>query len=143
MSNINPALNNLGPLGGAAETTAGAPSLNTPKGAAQGAEFRNALQALREDIAGKTSVSGPSNLKFSNHAVERMQMRGIQFTPEQLNKIENAVQKAAAKGAKDTLLLTDTSALIVSVKNNTVVTVLDKTNMKDNVFTNIDSTVMI
>jgi flagellar operon protein len=60
-----------------------------------------------------------------------------------MTKIEGAVNKAAAKGAKDTLLLTDASALIVSVKDKTVVTVMDKAQLKDNVFTNIDSTVMI
>ena len=35
------------------------------------------------------------------------------------------------------------SALVVSVKNRTVVTALDKTQMKGNVFTNIDSAVII
>ena len=54
-----------------------------------------------------------------------------------------AVDKAAAKGSKNTLLLTDSSALIVSVKDRTVVTVMDKHAMKENVFTNIDSTVVI
>lgn len=58
-------------------------------------------------------------------------------------RIESAVQKAAGKGAKDTLLLADNSALIVNVKNNTVVTVMDKNNLKDNVFTNIDSTIVL
>ncbi len=86
----------------------------------------------------------PANgIKFSNHAIERMQTRGISYTPERLQKLDEAVKKAAAKGSKDTLVLMDDSALIVSVKNNTVVTVMDKNNMKENVFTNIDSTVMI
>ena len=72
-----------------------------------------------------------------------MQTRGISYTPERLQKLDEAVKKAAAKGSKDTLVLMDDTALIVSVKNNTVVTVMDKNNMKENVFTNIDSTVMI
>ena len=84
-----------------------------------------------------------NGLKFSNHAIERMQSRGISYTPERLQKLDEAVKKAAAKGSKDTLVLMDDSALIVSVKNNTVVTVMDKNNMRENVFTNIDSTVMI
>ena len=71
-----------------------------------------------------------------------MQLRGVRFDPAQMKKIDEAVQKAAAKGAKNTLLLTDSSAMIVSVKDRTVVTVLDRAGMKDNVFTNIDSTVV-
>lgn len=82
-------------------------------------------------------------LKFSNHAIERMHSRGISIAPEQMRKIEGAVAKAAQKGAKDTLVLSGDNALIVSVKNNTVVTVVDRAAMKDNVFTNIDSTVVV
>ncbi len=84
-----------------------------------------------------------SSLKFSNHAIERMQTRGISYNPERLQKLDEAIKKAAAKGSKDTLVLMDDSALIVSVKNNTVVTVMDKNSLKENVFTNIDSTVVI
>lgn len=82
-------------------------------------------------------------LQFSNHALERMNRRQIHFTPEQITKIEQAMQKATAKGAKETLVLTDDSALIVSLKNNTVVTVMDKNSLKENVFTNIDSTIFV
>ena len=82
-------------------------------------------------------------LKFSNHAIERMHSRGISYSPEDLTRLGDAVQKAAAKGSKDTLVLMDSSALIVSVKNNTVVTVMDKNALKENVFTNIDSTIVM
>lgn len=85
----------------------------------------------------------PSNIKFSNHAIERMQSRGITYSPGDLDKLSQAVSKAAAKGSKDTLILMDQSALIVSIKNNTVVTVMDKNALKENVFTNIDSTIVM
>lgn len=85
----------------------------------------------------------PATLKFSNHAVERMNQRGIAFTPDQMSKIENAARTAAQKGAKETLILADDSALIVNLKNNAIVTVMDKNMLRDNVFTNIDSTVII
>ena len=88
-------------------------------------------------------TNSKSLLKFSNHAIERMQSRGINYTSERLQKLDEAVKKAAAKGSKDTLVLMDDSAVIVSVKNNTIVTVMDKNNLKENVFTNIDSTVVI
>lgn len=82
-------------------------------------------------------------VKFSNHAIDRMRTRGISYSPEDITKISDAVGRAAAKGSKDSLILMDDSALIVSVKNNTVVTVMDKNALKENVFTNIDSTVVI
>lgn len=106
------------------------------------ADFREALKGFEPAIA-KSSVAPLEALKFSNHAVERMQMRGIRFSPAKMESIQQAVAKAAAKGAKNTLLLTDDSALIVSVKDNTVVTVMDRNAMKENVFTNIDSTVLV
>lgn len=82
-------------------------------------------------------------VKFSNHAVERMRSRGIYYSPADVQKLNEAVAKADAKGSKNSLILLNDSALIVSVKNNTVVTVMDKANMKENVFTNIDSTVVL
>lgn len=82
-------------------------------------------------------------LEFSQHALERMRTRGVSFSPEALERIQGAVDKANAKGSKEALLLTEDSALIVSVKNNKVVTVMDKQYMKEHVFTNIDSTVLI
>lgn len=94
-------------------------------------------------LAGADDKKLGNQLRFSNHAIERMQSRGISYTPESLGRLEDAIKKAAAKGSKDTLVLMDESALIVSVKNNTVVTVMDKNSLKENVFTNIDSTVVI
>ncbi len=90
--------------------------------------------------AGKLPMEG---VKFSNHAIERMRTRGISYSPEDITKLSDAVQRAAAKGSKDSLILMNDSALIVSVKNKTVVTVMDKNALKENVFTNIDSTVVI
>lgn len=88
------------------------------------------------------NAQATESLKFSAHAVDRMKSRGISFAPEVMKGIESAVSRAAAKGSKDTLVLTGDNALIVSVKNNTVVTVMDKNAMRENVFTNIDSTVI-
>ncbi|NCN95179.1 MAG: hypothetical protein GW917_00485 [Bdellovibrionales bacterium] len=110
-------------------------------------EFEAALKSLRESVQKGTNPAAPSEkvapLKFSNHAIERMRARGLAFSPEQLARIEQGVDKAARKGAQNTLLISEGSALIVSVKNNTVVTVMDPNQMKDSVVTNIDSTVLV
>ena len=112
---------------------------------ASGPSFRDALGSMDKAKAGGEAAdnSAAAAIKFSNHAIERMRMRGISYSPEQMSRIETAVGKAQAKGARETLLLTDDSAMIVNVNNKTVVTVMDKNSLKENVFTNIDSTVVI
>jgi flagellar operon protein len=108
--------------------------------------FKDALKNQLDKVADSNPVEKaalPQTLKFSNHAVERMSQRGIKFTPEQMTKIEDAARKASEKGAKETLIFTDDNALIVSTKNNTIVTVMDKATMKENVFTKIDATVVV
>lgn len=85
----------------------------------------------------------PGGLKFSAHAQARLASRNIQLTPAELAKIGNAVERAAQKGAKDSLIMMDKLAFVVSVKNKTVVTAVDDASMKEHVFTNIDSAVII
>lgn len=82
-------------------------------------------------------------VRFSHHAESRLQQRGITLKPEQIAKIESAIDKAASKGAKDSLILINDMALIVNVKNKTVITALDSNSMKDNVFTQIDSAIIV
>jgi flagellar operon protein len=72
-----------------------------------------------------------------------MMDRGISFKPDELSRLSDAIDKAAKKGSKETLVLMGDNALIVSVKNRTVVTAMDREAMKENVFTNIDSTVIL
>ena len=82
-------------------------------------------------------------VKFSAHAQERLRSRAINLTPADMGKIDEAVRLATAKGARESLLLTDKAAFVVSVKNRTVITVVDSAHMKENVFTNIDSAVIL
>lgn len=103
---------------------------------------RNASSAKMQDGSFK-ELLGNSMLQFSNHAVKRLEQRGIEIKPEQLSQIESAINSAEAKGAKDSLILMKDMALIVNVKNRTVVTAMDGNSMKDNVFTQIDSAVII
>lgn len=111
-------------------------------------DFKEALlkENLKADLNGTNEKLKPHKelkFKFSNHAVERMRKRGITYSPQEMQSIEKAVLEAEKKGSKEALVLSDKSALIVSIKNKTVVTVMDKKSLKDNVFTNIDSTVII
>ena len=83
-----------------------------------------------------------SQVKFSGHALSRMQARGIDFNQGQLDRLQQAVAQVDAKGGRDSLVMLDDTALVVSVKNETVVTVVDREQMKNNVFTKIDSAVI-
>ena len=89
------------------------------------------------------SVLQQQFVRFSHHAEMRLQERGIQLKPDQLSQIDTAIQKAQDKGAKDSLILLQNMALIVNIKNRTVITAMDSSSQKDNVFTQIDSAVII
>lgn len=80
-------------------------------------------------------------VKFSNHALKRLESRNIQLSDVELSKIQNAVEKAEAKGSKDSLVMMDNTAFIVNIPNKTVVTAIDVAGSNENVFTNIDSVV--
>ncbi len=80
-------------------------------------------------------------IKFSNHAVKRLETRNIQLSDEEINKIQSAVEKAELKGSKDSLVMMSDTAFIVNIPNKTVVTALPLENGGDNIFTNIDSVV--
>ena len=82
-------------------------------------------------------------VKFSQHALQRLQTRNIKLDEATMAQLNNAVDKAAQKGARESLILINNLALVVSVKNKTVITAMDESAMKANIFTNIDSAVIV
>jgi len=82
-------------------------------------------------------------LSFSRHAHERMFSRGLEMSEDTLSKLAGAIDRAQSKGSKETLVLTDDLACVVSVKNRTVVTVFDRDNLRDGIVTSIDSAVIV
>jgi flagellar operon protein len=82
-------------------------------------------------------------LIFSKHAVQRMDSRRIEISPQLMMKMDAAVEKARQKGIKDALLLSGDAAFIVNIPSGTVVTSLNGGEMKENVFTNIDGAVVL
>lgn len=83
------------------------------------------------------------SLNFSLHAQKRMDSRGISLNKQQLTDLETAVDKAGAKSAKESLILMKDCAFVVSIPNKTVITIIDGDSIKENVFTNIDSAVIV
>ncbi|UCC43423.1 MAG: hypothetical protein JSU65_09780 [Candidatus Zixiibacteriota bacterium] len=99
-----------------------------------GKSFR---EMFSRELAADRSVS------FSKHASRRLFSRKIELTDDQLGRIAGAIDKASGKGSRETLVLLDDTALVVSVKNRTVVTVFDRENLRDGVVTSIDSAVIL
>lgn len=106
--------------------------------AIEGAEATKSFnELLRERMATGAQI------EFSKHAAQRAQQRGIPLSAEHMQRLHEGVKIAEEKGLTDTLILVDSSAFIVNVKNNTVITAVDGASLKGNVFTNIDGTVII
>lgn len=87
-------------------------------------------------------------VRFSAHALNRLQSRSIPFSDEAMSRLTDAVNRAQAKGAREALVLmpgasgSEDLAFVVSVPNRTVITAMDGSHTQENVFTNIDSAVV-
>jgi flagellar operon protein len=87
-------------------------------------------------------AGGSQSLHFSRHALERVQRRGIELDSTTLSRLNEGVGRAAGKGSRDSVVLVDGTAFVVSVANRTVLTAVDQQHMREHVFTNIDSAVL-
>lgn len=91
---------------------------------------------------GTTATGGAQPLRFSKHAVQRAERRGISLDPTTLGRLQEGVGRIAGKGSRDSLVLVDGNAFVVSVPNRTVITAVAAEHMREQVFTNIDSAVI-
>src|ERR687886_253676 len=90
----------------------------------------------------RSTLERAEGVRFSGHAVQRLERRGIDVDATTLARLREGIDRAAAKGARDSLVLMDGTAFVVSVANRTVITAVDADSMKERVFTNIDSAVI-
>jgi len=88
-------------------------------------------------------IKDQDRIAFSQHAKERLAKCQVSLSPENLERLSQAVEQAARKGARESLILMNDLALIVSIANRTVVTAVNGANMKESVFTNIDSAIIL
>lgn len=104
------------------------------------------LRAVGGVAPGVPAAATPSGdgfaIQFSKHAAKRIEQRGLEIDGDRMARLERAVGQAAAKGSKDSLILMDEMALVVSVQNRTIVTAMDRQGGGDRVYTNIDSVVI-
>ncbi len=82
-------------------------------------------------------------VKFSKHAEERLQRDGIHLTDAEKERLDQGMDKAAAKGARSTVLLMDDKVFIANVREKIVITSMTRDRLRDNVFTQIDSAVLL
>lgn len=82
-------------------------------------------------------------LNFSKHAAKRLNERGIAVDNQLMSDLEHAVEGARKKGAKDVAVIGPQGVFIVNVPNNMVVTTMGQQDMRERVFTNIDSAVLM
>ena len=115
--------------------TPGEPPANRPR---ESAGSDNAFKELLEQ-----RLKEESQVSFSKHAMERVVERGVDVSSEKLDRLNEGVRMAEEKGLKEPLILLGSTAFVVNVKNNKVVTVVNEDSLKGTVFTNIDGTVMI
>ena len=125
----DPRLNAIRP---AVPAPASAPA-RAPRPAAQGATFDQALGQAQQ---------AQSSVRFSAHAQKRLDKRDIQLGDDGLARLNAAVDRAAQKGGRDSLVLMDDMAFIVNVKDRLVVTAMSGESRKAGVFTQIDSVVL-
>ena len=111
----------------------------------------DALNGLRTGATGSALPGAPPlavpagggfAIHFSKHAAKRIEQRGLDLDAARMARLDRALDQAEAKGSKDSLVLLDELALVVSVQSRTVVTAMDGQSSKEHVFTNIDSVVI-
>ena len=88
-------------------------------------------------------ANAEKKVSFSQHALQRMETRQLDFSEQDLEKLDDTVEKMAQKGAKESLIYMNDMALVVSVTNRTVITAMDGASAKENIFTNIDSAAIL
>ena len=102
-------------------------------------EFQNLLD-------GNLAPNAPKEEKpisLSVHAAKRLKERNMDLDNDEFFKLRSAFKKLQEKGGQDSLVITEKGAYIVDVANQKVVTAIDKDNIAENVFTKIDSTVLV
>jgi flagellar operon protein len=112
-------------------------------------------ESREQSPAAKPPKSGPSEfekilhqnvgspLSLSQHAETRIKSRSIPWDKDIEKRISGGIDAAEKKGSREALILADDIAVIANIKTRTVVTAMDRNQLKEKVFTNIDSAVLV
>ena len=114
-----------------ADTSASKRNVPVHNTAITGASFADILSQTKQRV------------NFSNHALQRLESRQLNFNAQDMQKLNDTVDRMAQKGARESLIYMNDMALVVSVTNRTVITAMDGSSAKENIFTNIDSAAIL
>ena len=81
-------------------------------------------------------------LSFSKHAAERIEQRNIDVSESVSDRLNEALEQAKDKGLRNVLVMIDSSAFILNTLSNKVITAVNSSELKENIFTNIDGAVI-
>lgn len=109
----------------------------------QNAQKQNALKPQKSFNEILDKIQNNEQVKFSKHAMQRLESRNIKLEDGDIEKLNNAVNKAESKGVKDALIIMGDKAFVASIKNRTIITAAAEDQLKENVFTKIDGAVII
>ena len=84
-----------------------------------------------------------ADVKLSIHAARRIKDRNLEIDNQEFVKLREGINRLKNKGGRDSLIITGKAAYIVDVDQRKIITAMDKNNLGDNVFTKIDSTLVI
>jgi flagellar operon protein len=120
----------------------GKPQISGPRPAG-GLNGKQGTAAVGFESILQRQQTGIEEIKFSKHAEYRLRSRNINLTQAQKQKMKEAVAKAESKGVRDSLVLMDDLAFVVNIRNRMVITAANSSELKENVFTNIDGAVIV
>lgn len=101
------------------------------------------IKSSFQDVFDEQLQKYQEGIKISSHASKRLAQRNITLSKRDLQTLEEAMDQAEKKGAKESLMLYKDTAFIASIKNRTLITAMDPKNSKEHIFTNIDSAIII
>ena len=104
-------------------------------------EFKALLEGTIEN--NNLAPVQPKGIHLSTHAMKRLQERNMVMDKEEFTKLQTALDRLKLKGGQDSLVITDKAAYILDVPKNMIVTAIDKGSINENVFTKIDSTILM
>lgn len=102
---------------------------STPANNPANSNFADAFRSVSEGV------------RLSTHAQKRIDRRDLGLDASKLNRLDSAITRAAEKGARNSVVVLDDLAVLVDVKDRTVVTAMKQDAGRERVFTNIDSVV--
>ena len=104
-------------------------------------EKNNNYKSKFNDILNEAINKDSNEYTLSKHEAERL--KEINFTDVDMDQIAKGFKMAQDKGSKNSVMIYKDVALIASIENKTIITAIEKERAKANVFTNVDSVVIL